>query len=218
MQAVICALNLIDEIGRVKTEEGKTCGFAKKSLAEPEDFENLTLGLKVCFELNSEGKVTDLKSLDALNTAADPSYSLPDEVSFEEGHLRDGFEILDVGRFRLSKTTRSRQRTYTELASLCRALGGNTLLEVKERSEQKTAMGYAFIYYTVSGFAAAAGKPDPQGRASSSELMQSLNHQEIKRIGTRHEKVQAGKFALRFAGAALLLIFAAGYLYSILGS
>lgn len=217
MQAVICALNFIDEIGRVKTADGKTYGFAKKSLNEPEDFNYLTLGLEVSFELNAEGKVTGLKTLGPLSDdSSDPTYSLPDEVSFEQSHLREGFEILDVGRFRLTKTSRNRQRAYVELASLCRSLGGNTILEIKERSEQKTAMGYAFIYYTLTGFAAAAGRPDPQGRASCSELMQSLNHAEIKRIGSSHEHMQAGKFALRFAGAALLLVFAAGYFYSIL--
>ncbi len=216
MQGVISAINFIDQIGMLQCEDGRAIGFAREGLEEPELFDFLMLNTRAEFTLNEAGKVRSLRPEQTATAADDRSYELPSEVSFEKGHLRDGYEILDVGKIRLSRTTRVRQRSYVELASLCRSLGGNTLLEVQERSQQRTAMGYAFVYYTVTGFAAAAGRPVSGGGTNASELLQSLNHREIRRIGARYENKAAGKIALRLTGAILLGIFALGFVLSLL--
>ncbi len=214
MQAYISALNFVDKIGRLQlADSSESYGFSDKALANPEDFAGLSLNLDVSFDL-IDGKVRNLVPAALVSADSDGRYFLPDEVSFENTHLRAGYEILDVGRFRLAKTARDENKARVELASLCRALGGNTLLEVTHSSEQKTAMGYAFIYHTYRGYAAVAGRPDEKGDHYASELLQSINHREIERRGQRHENVAAGKIALRILGGVLLLIFCAGYIFT----
>ena len=214
MQGYISALNFIDQTGAVTlVDSDQHYNFSTKALDDPEDFAALAVGLNASFKL-IDGRVRDLKPERLVDPDDDRTYQLPDAVSFEPTHLRDGYEILDVGRLQLSKTNRDLGKARAELASLCRALGGNTLLEVSESSELRQFMGYAFIYHTVKGYAASAGRPDERGQANASELQQSINHAEIKRRGLRHTHKAASKLALKLCGALLLLIFCAGYIYA----
>ncbi len=215
MQAYISALNYVDRIGKLCATDPSvsTYMFSAKALADPENFAFLAVGCTVEFTLEN-GKVRNLQPATLRSVDEVARYSMPDSVSFESGHLRDGYEILDVGRLRLSKMSRDVNKARAELASLCRSLGGNTLLEVTERQEQRTAMAYAFIFHIVQGYVAVAGRPDAQGNMDASDLLSSINHQEIKRRGQQHENKAAGKIALKLLGGVLLLCFAVGYIYS----
>ncbi len=215
MQAYISALNFVDKIGRLHSSTtAQDCWmFSTKALADPEDFAQLFVGCEVSFELE-QGKVRQLQPAALRDSAEVARYQLPDAVSFETSHLREGYEILDVGRLQLSRMNRDVHKARAELSSLCRSLGGNTLLEVTERQEQRTAMGYAFIYHHVSGFAAVAGRPDERGAVDASDLLQSLNHREISRRGKQHETKAASKLVFKIVGGVLLALFCAGYIYT----
>ena len=215
MQGTIASYSFKDKVGRIQGLDGNIYTFYQSSFLNPNEEQVVQEGMECDFDIKenlvANLRLRDIKAFQYKNQ----TFKEPAALQLVTGDLPSEFTLIDKAKTAISSTDRVKVGALYNLKHDCVRLGANIILDGIISSKTKNAMGYGFEFYTVEGVPTVVGITDPEGELSRDDLLRRLHHKEILKLKNNQENVKTAKLALKISGLILLIIFFAGFLYTV---
>ena len=206
MKGIVTYYSKLEDKGSILSEDGKIYSFTSKDCEG--DF---TL---------SDIKENDANTYQVSHVAAkriDPEskvfYDVPSRVGISFSKP-DDYEVIVESEYPITKIGRNSNLTKKAVIDECTRIGGNAVLDYKERKILKNSIGFSFYVYEGSGYPSVIARRNDKGRYSMSDLKNLLDNVEAKKIYQGEVNSKIGFKILKIIGAILFVIFTIGFFLS----
>lgn len=215
MQGKVTIYDTKTKQGHIQANDGNIYSFDALAFTNKNDESLIKEGMSCTFEI-IDNKVSNF----CLNDAEDfifrnETFKEPESFELISGDLPANYTLIDKAKVSIAKTDRVREKAIYKLKHDCKILGANIVLDVKESTNIRSAMGYGFKFYTIEGVPATVGIVDPKGTVSRDDLEHRLHHKEIMKQKNNAETIKIANLALRICGVILFIIFLLGFIFTL---
>lgn len=219
MQGTVTYFDKENLKGAIQSDNGQLLSFDDSSLDNETKVGNLSVDMRVGFEINEDDTVTGLCILkDQIIIEDKIFYEAPSRVGFAKG-VPDGFELIDSDDLRLEVEARNTKQAKAMLVSIAKSVGANLVMDYKEEQFVRNSIGFSYYMYRASArFGLIAKKTDDNSKdvkkVSLYDLKHTLSHEIIAKNYSDNKKSKKGIFLLKVLGALLVMVFFIGFLIS----
>ena len=219
MHGVITTYDNKKGTGRVQGDDGQIYFFSRDMVAKAEDIPSLMMEMEADFTpVQGEGRMEAHElSLTDPDSFQDKVlyYNEPQGFLCEKEDLVSGFDVLDRGLYRLSRSERSEEKARYALIRECVDLGANALVSYKVETHLKIAIGFSYEVVECSGVPVVLGRLNPNGDARAEDLKHRIDQEEkIKKLHNAMVNTKIGKMVIKGLAAVLIVIFTLGFFLS----
>lgn len=201
--------------GRIQAIDGNIYSFDALAFINKKEESLIREGMSCSFEL-IDNKLSNLSLKDAEDfILSNQTFNEPTNLELISGELPDNYTLIDKAKVSIAKTDRFREKAIYKLKHDCKMLGANIILDVKESTNIRSAMGYGFKFYTIQGVPATVGIADPNGTVSRDDLAHRLHHAKIMKQKNSYEAIKIANLSLKICGAILFIIFLLGFIFTL---
>ena len=215
MEGKVTIYDIKTKQGRIQANYGNIYSFDALAFINKKDESLIKEGMSCSFEF-IENKLSNFRLKDAEDFIfRNETFKEPANLELISGELPTNYTLIDKAKVSIAKTDRIREKAIYKLKHDCKMLGANIVLDVKESTNIRSAMGYGFKFYTIEGVPATVGISDPKGTVSRADLSHRLLHKKIIKLKNNVETIKIANLALKICGVILFIIFLLGFIFTL---
>lgn len=218
MKGIITYYSKQNDKGSIQSENGRIYSFSSDDCEGDFVSEDIKEPVAVTFEVSAFGSEDDgYTAAHIVATAVDPEdrvfYDVPSRVGISYSKP-DDYEVIVESEYPVTRIGRNSNLAKKAVIDECIRIGGNAVLDYKERKILKNSIGFSFYVYEGTGYPSVIAQRNDKGHYSKSELKTLLDKTEAKKIYQGEVNTKKGFKILKIIGAILLVVFTIGFIFS----
>lgn len=215
MKGIITYYSKQEDKGSIQSEDGKIYSFTSKNCEGDFTLSDIKEPVEATFEVSKEADTYQLSHVTAkrIDPESNVFYDVPSRVGISFSKT-DDYEVIVESEYPITKIGRNSNLTKKAVIDECTRIGGNAVLDYKEKKILKNSIGFSFYVYEGTGYPSVIAKRNDKGRYSKSDLKNLLDNVEAKKIYQGEVNSKIGFKILKIIGAILFVIFTIGFFLS----
>lgn len=217
MKGIITYYSKQEDKGSIQSDDGKIYSFTSKDCEGDFTLSDIKEPVEATFEVSKENDADTYQVSHVIAKSIDPEskifYDVPSRVGISFSKP-DDYEIIVESEYPITKIGRNSNLTKKAVIDECTRIGGNAVLDYKERKILKNSIGFSFYVYEGTGYPSVIAKRNDKGHYSKSDLKNLLDNAEAKKIYQGEVNSKIGFKILKVIGAILFVIFTIGFFLS----
>ena len=217
MKGIVTYYSKLEDKGSILSEDGKIYSFTSKDCEGDFTLSDIKEPVEATFEVSKENDANTYQVSHVAAKRIDPEskvfYDVPSRVGISFSKP-DDYEVIVESEYPITKIGRNSNLTQKAVIDECTRIGGNAVLDYKERKILKNSIGFSFYVYEGSGYPSVIARRNDKGRYSKSDLKNLLDNVEAKKIYQGEVNSKIGFKILKIIGAILFVIFTIGFFLS----
>lgn len=215
MKGIITYYSKQEDKGSIQSEDGKIYSFTSKNCEGDFTLSDIKEPVEATFEVSKEADTYQLSHVTAkrIDPESKVFYDVPSRVGISFSKP-DDYEVIVESEYPITKIGRNSNLTKKAVIDECTRIGGNAVLDYKEKKILKNSIGFSFYVYEGTGYPSVIAKRNDKGRYSKSDLKNLLDNVEAKKIYLGEVNSKIGFKILKIIGAILFVIFTIGFFLS----
>lgn len=218
MKGVITYYSKLEDKGSIQSEDGRIYSFTSEDCESDFVLSDIKEPVEATFELSEyENTENSQKICHIVAKSVDPDttvfYDVPSRVGISFSKP-DDYEVIVESEYPVTKTGRNSNLAKKAVIDECIRIGGNAVLDYKEKKILKNSIGFSFYVYEGTGYPSVIARRNDNGHYSKSDLKQLLDNTLAKKIYQGEINSKAGFKILKIIGAVLFIIFTVGFFFS----
>ncbi len=218
MKGIITYYSKQNDKGSIQSEDGRIYSFSSDDCEGDFVSKDIKEPVAVTFEVSAFDSEDDgYAAVHIVAAAVDPEdrvfYDVPSRVGISYSKP-DDYEVIVKSEYPVTRIGRNSNLAKKAVIDECIRIGGNAVLDYKERKILKNSIGFSFYVYEGIGYPSVIAKRNDKGHFSKSELKELLDKTEAKKIHQGELNAKTGFKILKIIGAILLVVFTIGFFCS----
>ena len=215
MKGIITYYSKQEDKGSIQSEDGKIYSFTSKDSEGDFTLSDIKEPVEATFEVSKEADTYQLSHVTAkrIDPESKVFYDVPSRVGISFSKP-DDYEVIVESEYPITKIGRNSNLTKKAVIDECTRIGGNAVLDYKEKKILKNSIGFSFYVYEGTGHPSVIAKRNDKGRYSKSDLKNLLDNAEAKKLYQGEVNSKIGFKILKIIGAILFVIFTIGFFLS----
>lgn len=218
MKGLITYYSKADDKGSIQSEEGKIYSFCAKDCEGDFVSNDIKEPVEATFELsqnedNENGYTISHVVAKNIDPETKVFYDVPSRVGISFSKP-DDYEVIVESQYPITRIGRNSNLTKKAVIDECTRIGGNAVLDYKEKKILKNSIGFSYYVYEGTGYPSVIGKRNDNGRYSKSDLKNLLDMTASQKLYQGDVNSKIGFKILKLIGAVLFVIFTIGFFLS----
>lgn len=218
MKGLITYYSKADDKGSIQAEDGKIYSFCAKDCEGDFVSNDIKEPVEASFELSKDENDNNGYTIShVVAKSIDPEtkvfYDVPSRVGISFSKP-DDYEVIIESQYPITRIGRNSNLTKKAVIDECTHIGGNAVLDYKEKKILKNSIGFSYYVYEGTGYPSVIGKRNDNGRYSKTDLKNLLDMTASQKLYQGEVNSKIGFKILKIIGAILFVIFTIGFFLS----